>query len=80
MPDRPREGDRHRFTISAQDERAVSAQLFYDGDQWAEIVDDGGAARVMVFGPGEGEPPTMDLSLALAQLRDAARALVGRDY
>ena len=66
---------RYSITLCAQQGRDVSAQLFFDGDQFAEVIVKGGDANVMFFGPGEGEPPHLDLGIVIDLLLGAGRRL-----
>jgi hypothetical protein len=66
---------RYSISLCPQQGNDVSAQLFFDGDQFAEVIVAGSDANVMFFGPGDGEPPHLDLGIVVDLLLSAGRRL-----
>jgi hypothetical protein len=61
------------YTLDADD--LPVAQLFYRGDQWAEIIATDDGLKLMLFGQPSGQPPAFDFELAVDMLRGAGRHL-----
>ena len=66
---------RYSISLCAQQGNDVSAQLFFDAVQFAEVIVEGSDTNVMFFGPGEGEPPHLDLGIVVDLLQGAGGRL-----